>query len=87
MFSVLTIKQVKVKFGGLIKQSRKKANLSQEELGKLLNLSRITIQNVESGRNATMDTMLLLMRHFELMADFHDLLVQRMDENDIPSLY
>lgn len=87
MFSNVNIADVKVRFGTLVKALRKKQGLTQEELGKKLNLSRITIQNLESGKNATMDTMLIVMQYLDLLNNFNDMLQTEITNSSYPSLY
>ena len=53
----LKIKDVKLEIGQLIKSYRKQQKLSQQDLAAQLELSRITIQNLESGKNFTIDTL------------------------------
>jgi transcriptional regulator with XRE-family HTH domain len=53
----LKIKDVKSEIGQLVKSLRKKQKLSQQELAEQLDLSRITIQNLESGKNFTIEQM------------------------------
>ena len=66
MFSPnLKIKDLKASAGLWIRNLRKLNNLSQQELGDKLSLSRVTIQKMESGSNFTMDTFLLAIQHFD----------------------
>ena len=87
MFSNVNIVDVKIRFGTLVKTLRKKQGLTQEQLGNKLNLSRITIQNLESGKNATMDTMLIVMQYLDLLANFNDMLHTEITNSSYPSLY
>jgi transcriptional regulator with XRE-family HTH domain len=87
MFSNVNIADVKIRFGTLVKTLRKKQGLTQEQLGNKLNLSRITIQNLESGKNATMDTMLIVMQYLDLLANFNDMLQTEITNSSYPSLY
>jgi len=87
MLSDPGIKDVKIKLGELVKLLRKKKGLSQESLGNQLNLSRITIQNLESGKNATLDTLLIVMQHFGLLHVFYDMLEGQTNNNNYDSLY
>lgn len=87
MFSNVNIADVKIRFGALVKALRKKQGLTQDELGKKLNLSRITIQNLESGKNATMDTMLIVMQYLDLLNNFNDMLQTEITNSSYPSLY
>lgn len=82
-----TIHDVKLRLGELVRVLRKRENLTQEELGERLALSRMTIQNLEAGRNPTMDTVLIVMQHFGLMQDFHELLQKQITNNGYDSLY
>ncbi|MFF7851946.1 helix-turn-helix domain-containing protein [Streptomyces sp. NPDC090109] len=51
----------RVEFGTRVRDERMHANLTQERLGLLADLSRSTIQAIEAGRAApTVDTVLLL---------------------------
>ena len=87
MFSNVNIVDVKIRFGTLVKTLRKKQGLTQEQLGNKLNLSRITIQNLESGKNATMDTMLIVMQYLDLLTNFNDMVQTEITNSSYPSLY
>jgi transcriptional regulator with XRE-family HTH domain len=82
LFNEIKIKDVKIKSGQLVKTLRKNAKLSQEELAELLNLSRLTIQNLESGKNFTIDSFLKVMQHFELLDLVYKLLEDKIDEQE-----
>lgn len=71
-FSSLRVSDVKQAMGKLVKQMRSDRKLSQEELAKQLNLSRITIQNLERGGNFTIETFLLVLQHFGEMQALYD---------------
>ena len=64
MLDVLTIKEVKVKIGEACKRFRKSNDLSREELAEVLEVSKTTIQNIENGKNATLDNVLKVANHF-----------------------
>lgn len=84
----IKIKDVKSEIGLLVKSFRKLENISQQELGEKLGLSRITIQHLESGKNFTIDTLLKVAQHFDLLADLNRLIVEKRDENEnIKPLY
>jgi transcriptional regulator with XRE-family HTH domain len=84
----IKIKDVKSEIGLLVKSFRKLENISQQELADKLGLSRITIQNLESGKNFTIDTLLKVAQHFDLLATLNDLLVEKRKANDnLKSLY
>lgn len=88
MFNNVKIKDVKSESGALVKVLRKREKLSQQELGDLLGLSRITIQNLEAGKNFTIDTFLKVLQHFDLLPNLNEALVQyRKDYEEVESLY
>jgi transcriptional regulator with XRE-family HTH domain len=83
-----TIKETKLQFGKLVKVLRKRESISQIELAELLDLSRITIQNLESGKNFTIDTLLKVAQHLNLLDKLNELLTQQIsDSKKIDSLY
>lgn len=67
MLDITTIKDVKVKIGEACKSLRKSNNLSRVELAKVLEVSSTTIQNIENGKNATLDNILKVANHFGLL--------------------
>lgn len=82
------IKDVKLEIGTLIKSSRKKRNISQRALADQLDLSRVTIQNLESGKNFTIDTLLKALQYFELLEELNQVLVDKKNEREnLTSLY
>ena len=88
IFDIVKIQDVKVNIGKLVRTHRKQNKLSQKELGRLLNCSRITIQNVESGKNFTIDTLFKILQHFELLTPLNDEITRYMNDNvNIESLY
>lgn len=68
MLEIVTIKDIKIKIGELCKQQRKDHELSREELAEVLDISRNTIQNIENGKNATLDNILKVANHFGLLS-------------------
>ena len=84
----IKIKDVKSEIGQLVKSYRKEQKLSQQELAELLELSRITIQNLESGKNFTIDTLLKVFNHFDLLVGFNQFLIDKRNEKEqLTSLY
>lgn len=67
MLEVTTIKDVKVKIGETCKRLRKSNKLSREDLAEVLDVSSTTIQNIENGKNATLDNVLKVANHFGLL--------------------
>ncbi len=67
MLGVITIKDVKVKIGEACKALRKSNDLSREDLAEALDVSSTTIQNIEKGKNATLDNVLKVANHFGLL--------------------
>ena len=87
MLDVVSIKDVKLQLGNLCKQKRQIYGLSQEELAQALDLSRYTVQKFESGKNATLDTVLKITHHFDLLSTLHEALKKLERTNEIDPLY
>lgn len=87
MLEVTTIKDVKVKIGEACKALRKSNDLSREDLAEVLDVSSTTIQNIENGKNATLDNVLKVANHFGLLPSItKEIDKVIIDQNDI-SLY
>ena len=78
----LKIKDVKLEIGQLAKAYRKKQKLSQQDLADQLELSRLTIQNIESGKNFNIDTLLKVLNHFNLLTALNQFLIEKRNENE-----
>ena len=88
MFSTLLVSDVKADMGKLIKKMRTNRNLTQEELARQLNLSRITIQHIEQGKNFTIEVYLLALQYFDEMASLSMFIKTKLDEQQsIKSIY
>ncbi len=87
MFDNVTVKDVKLQVGLLVKTLRNQASLTQEQLAEKLSLSRVTIQNLESGQNPTMDTLLKVLQYFDLLGSFNDYIETEIENNNQQSLY
>lgn len=87
MLDAVTIKEVKLKLGQLCKQKRQNYEMSQQDLADALDISRLTVQKFESGNNATIDTILKIANHFDLLNSFYKALEDLESSNDIKSLY
>lgn len=87
MLDALVIKDVKLRVGSLIKTMRNRENITQEQLAEKLGLSRLTIQNLESGKNPTLDTVLKAFQYFDLLDPFNKYLEMEIDNNNQTSLY
>jgi transcriptional regulator with XRE-family HTH domain len=87
MLDVTTIKDVKVKIGEACKALRKSNGLSRNELAEVLDVSSTTIQNIENGKNATLDNILKVVNNFGLLQVItKEIDKVSIDQNDI-SLY
>ncbi|RXG30661.1 helix-turn-helix domain-containing protein [Leeuwenhoekiella marinoflava] len=87
MLEVTTIKDVKVKIGEACKALRKSNGLSRDELAEVLDVASTTIQNIENGKNATLDNVLKVANHFGLLQFIAKEIDKiSIDQNDI-SLY
>jgi transcriptional regulator with XRE-family HTH domain len=87
MFDNVTVKDVKLQVGMLVKTLRNQASLTQEQLAEKLSLSRVTIQNLESGQNPTMDTLLKVLQYFDLLGSFNSYIETEIQNNNQQSLY
>jgi transcriptional regulator with XRE-family HTH domain len=87
LFETLKIKDVKTDLGKWVKVLRKKQNLTQDQLADLLNMSRITIQNLEAGKNITIDTLLKVFQHFDALEKFNHFVQEEIKNNSYKSLY
>ncbi|RQO75575.1 XRE family transcriptional regulator [Pedobacter sp. KBW06] len=86
-FESLKIKDVKINIGELVKLVRKREKVTQEELAELLNLSKLTIHNLEAGRNTNIDTLLKVFQHFDLLEKFNQQLLDNIQDQHYDSLY
>ena len=87
MLDVTTIKDVKIKIGETCKALRKSNGLSRDELAEVLDVSSTTIQNIENGKNATLDNILKVANHFGLLQSIFKSVHQAVDEQNDISLY
>jgi transcriptional regulator with XRE-family HTH domain len=87
VFGVHTIKEVKDKIGLICSQQRKANQLSRKELAEALDISATTIQNLENGKNATLDTILKVANHFGLLSDIYKSLDDFIESDDNLTLY
>ncbi len=87
MLDAVTIKDVKNKIGEWCRQKRQSYELSQEDLAKALDMSRVTIQQLEGGKNVTLDTLLKVVNHFDGLDTLFQLIKQNIEDNNLDSLY
>lgn len=87
MTESITIKDVKLKLGELCKAKRQSAEMSQQDLGDALDLSRYTIQKFENGKNATLDTVLKIANHFGLLTTLQKAIEHTIENENNISLY
>ncbi len=87
MIDSITIKDVKLQLGLLCKRKRQSYNMSQEDLGEAIGLSRYTIQKFENGKNATLDTALKIAYHFDLLKPLKNGIDTIIEEENNISLY
>lgn len=87
MIDTITIRDIKLQLGELCKQKRRNYNMTQEDLAVALDISRYTIQKFENGKNATLDTVLKIANHFDLLDNLYQGLSDIENPNDINSLY
>lgn len=83
----ITVKDVKLEVGELIRRIRKEHRLNQYELADALNISRITISNLELGKNTTLDTLLKVFLYFDILDNFHEYIKELVRNSSQESLY
>lgn len=76
MFNTIEIRDVKNELGELVKTLRKQRGLSQIQLANSLDVSRTTIQNLELGKNFTVDTILKVLKEMDLLAQLKSEITQ-----------
>lgn len=86
-FDNLTIQDVKNSIAELSKVLRKYEGDSQDELAERLGMSRITIQNLERSKNVTLDTLLKVLQHYDLLEKFNGFIVDNLEDKNITPLY
>jgi len=88
MFESIEIRDTRREIGTLVKTLRKQQSLSQSELASSLDVSRTTIQNLELGKNFKIDTVLKVLKEFDLLENLHQQIVKEREEVDnTKSLY
>jgi transcriptional regulator with XRE-family HTH domain len=87
LFRPTTIKDVKNQTAALARSLRKNKGLSQEQLAEALGLSRITIQNLEAGKNTTLETLLKVLQYFDTLDKFNQFIENNIEDNSWNSLY
>jgi len=88
MFETIEIKDVKIEMGQLVKELRKNQKLSQSDLADSIGASRTTIQNLELGKNFTIDTFLKVLSELDAMEHFNRYIVKSKNQfKNIKSLY
>ncbi|MEN9638837.1 MAG: hypothetical protein RLZZ262_705 [Bacteroidota bacterium] len=79
-FAPIRIHDVKNEVGQWVKKMRTERKLTQVELADRLNLSRLTIQNIEHGNNFTIDTLLLILQHFDELGSFRAFIQEKCED-------
>ena len=88
MFKSIEIRDTRREIGILVKTLRKQQSLSQSELASSLDVSRTTIQNLELGKNFKIDTVLKVLKEFDLLENLHQRIVkERGEAANTKSLY
>jgi transcriptional regulator with XRE-family HTH domain len=87
MLGATTIKDVKLKIGEWCKQRRHQYELSQDELAQVLEMSRLTIRKLEEGKNVTLDSLLKVVNHFDMLETVYNAIDTNIADNNINSLY
>ena len=83
----VNIVDVKMNLANMLRSLRKRNSMTRAELAEELGVSRITIQNIETAQNVTIDTLLKVLQYFELLENFNDFISQERNNNAYGSLY
>ncbi len=86
-FETTEIKDVKMRIAVLCRTLRKSRGISRVELAEQLAVSRITIQNIETGKNVTLDTLLKVLQYFDLLEKYLLFIDEEIQNNSYKSLY
>lgn len=88
MVEITKVGEVKKEVGQLMKLLRKRQNLTQTKLADSLDVSRNTIQNLESGKNFTIDTLLIVLKEFDMLdAVYQEVIKHKKDITETKSIY
>jgi transcriptional regulator with XRE-family HTH domain len=87
MFHRIKVSDVRIQIGQLLRNLRKRERISQQELADRIGVSRVTVYNIETGKNANIDTWLLILEHFDALAEFSEFMRQQNDTIDTGSIY
>ncbi len=87
MLEIITIKDIKVKIGKSCVRQRKVHGLSREQLAEELGMSSTTVQNIETGKNTTLDNLLKIANHFGWLGVISKELDKSLEEDTNISLY
>ncbi|QEH40926.1 helix-turn-helix domain-containing protein [Chitinophaga sp. XS-30] len=83
----LTVYDVKSQIAKLSRTLRGFEGISQDQLAEQLNMSRITIQNLERPKNVTLDTFLKVLQHFDLLEKFDAFIAENIADKNVTPLY
>lgn len=83
----INIVDVKMNLANMLRSLRKRNSMTRAELAEELGVSRITIQNIETAQNVTIDTLLKVLQYFELLENFNDFISEERNNNAYGSLY
>jgi len=88
MVETRKIAEVKKEVGQLMKLLRKRQKLTQTKLADRIDVSRNTIKNLESGKNFTIDTLLIALKEFDMLdVVYQEVLKHKQDIIETKSLY
>ncbi len=72
MFETIEINDVKSELELMVKAMRKQRGVSQFQLAKSLDVSRTTIQNLELGKNFTIDVILKVLKELDWLEQLNN---------------
>jgi len=76
---MINVNTTLINLGKLIYHLRKNENLNQTELSNLINVSRLTISKIEKGKSVNLETILNILKYFNLLDDFNTLIFDKIE--------
>ncbi len=86
---MINVNTTLINLGKLIYHLRKNENLTQTELANLINVSRLTISKIEKGKSVNLETILNILKYFNLLDKFNALINENIEDINLSnfSLY
>lgn len=87
LFKTISVADTKETIALLVISMRKNAKLSRQQLAEELGVSRITVQNLENGKNVTLDTFFKVLQYFGRLEKYQQFIVDDIEDQNYKPLY